>query len=208
MLFVPRSLVVLSVLLVSGCAVHTNDPLSDPLTADADESLYGHWLETKKEDGKTRELHAFIGKHTTKGNPKSIMEIALVYWQIDEKTVQSDRLLYFTTSAIAKTSYINLMVDSAPDFSLSGVGSYAKWTKNEKRACVIFRYSCDGKKLELWSAKESKAALKKLSEAGEVKLIHRDKEEFVTSDSLVKYLAKNGGESLFNDPAWTFSKVP
>ncbi len=211
MLFVSRWLLIFGVLFITGCpTVQTTQPLSDPLTAEPDESLYGHWLATEKEDGKTRELHAFIGKHTTKENPEAIMEVWVIHWEREDKKLDGG-LYYFTVTRIGKASYMNLIGVDTPSvgskdmpLSLSAVGSYAAWTKNEKKKCGIVRYSYEGNKLQIWVPTDVKQALKGLSEAGELKLIG----EVVTIDSLVRYLRKNKGEELFNKLARTFSKIP
>src|SRR4051794_18523381 len=62
---------VLLPLLATGCAIRTNQPLSDPATARPEASLYGHWVATTKKEGKTSEIHFFIGAHDVKGNPTS-----------------------------------------------------------------------------------------------------------------------------------------
>jgi hypothetical protein len=206
MLCSPRWLLAFAAFLLTGCTIRTTDPLSDPITAKPDESLYGHWLATEKDsDGKTSEVHVFIGKHTTKGNPASLMEYQGIRWNVDEKTVTGgDSTFYFTVTRIGKTSYLNVLEEKgSASIRLSEAGSYTNWAKNDKRRCTILRYSCDGKELRVWNAKDAESKVKNLSEAGQVTAT----EKVVTADSLSQYLKKNGGERLFDELVFTFSKV-
>ena len=201
MLLVHRWAVVLVLLALAGCTVDTTEPLSDPVTTAPDVSLYGHWVQKDA----TSEIHAFIGKHTTKDNPNSIMEIVKITRNTDDKQIEAGPTGYFTVSRVGNTSYMNLLAEKGDSkLSLSQAGSYAKWAKNDKKRCAVRRYKCDGMKLQVWTAKTPREALKKLSEAGEVKMI----DEVVTADSLVRYLQKAGGEVLFNELLETWSKVP
>ena len=193
------------VLFVAGCGVRVTQPLSDPSTSEADESLYGHWLETVKQDGKVGEFHVFIGKHWTQGNPKAIMELGSIGWCPDDKQVKSYPTAYFTVTRIGRDTYMNLIGGpSSPDFSLSDEGSYAKWIANEKKTCEVFRYVCDGKTFQAWTVADVDAKLKSLREAGDLKMVGG----VVTSDSLVGYLGKNGGEKLFDKKGFDFRKIP
>lgn len=210
MLSLSRSTILFATLLVAGCTVKTNQPLSDPWTTEPDESLYGHWLSTKKENGKVCELHAFVGKHQTKENPRSIMEFVMIGWEVDDKRVSNENSVgYFTVTRIGKTSYMNLIEPGGTTkFSLSQAGSYAMWAKDRERTCTVVRYSCDGKKLQVWNAKERDAVVKKLSIARELKDGFGRVSVIVTAESLARYLQENGGEGLFDDLVVTFSKVP
>jgi hypothetical protein len=200
-------LFLLCVLLTPGCTVDTTEPLSDPATAKPDESLYGHWISRSEGPAKTSESHAFIGKHTTKGNPGGIIEVARVDWDPDAKTVRQPPRIYLTVSRIGETSYMNLFWSKVGgDLSLDSEGSYGQWKKDEMKRCTILRYQCDSKTLQVWSARKAEDQLRDLSNAGDLKLVH-DKTT-VTPDSLVRYLQKNGGEQLFNDPMPVYRKVP
>jgi hypothetical protein len=206
MLRSPLWLLAFVAFLFTGCTVTTTGPLSDPGKAEPDESLYGHWVATEKDsDGKTSEIHFFIGKHTTKGNPASILECKGIRWNVDDKTVSgSDSTGYLTVTRIGKTSYLNLFeVKDAASVSLVEPGSYTNWAKNDKRRCTVLRYSCDGKELRVWNAKDAESKVKKLNEAGDLKVT----DKLVRADSLVQYLKKNGGDGLFDELVFTFSKV-
>lgn len=192
-------LVLLIGLSLLGCDLETSQPLSDPLTAEADEAMYGHWIATQKEqDGTISELHVFIGKHTVKGNPESIMEFVGVGWSPNKFEISgSDDKAYFTVTRIGKTSYLNL-------FAVSGemtpprrikMGDYKKWASDEKRKCTIVRYQCDGKTLRVWNV-NSKIE-KRLKEEKQLELDERGG-DIVSIESLIRYLRKYGGDELFD----------
>jgi hypothetical protein len=207
MLYSPRVFFLLCVLLTPGCTVDTTEPLSDPATAKPDESLYGHWISKSEGPGKTGEDHAFIGKHTTQGNPRGIIEVARVDWEPAGNKVYQPPRIYLTVSRIGETSYMNLFyAKGGADLSLDAKGSYEQWKKDPMRRCMILRYRCDGKTLQIWTARKAEDQLRDLSKAGELKLVGDP--TTVTADSLHRYLQKNGGEQLFNDPMPVYRKVP
>jgi hypothetical protein len=185
---------------MTGCAVQTTQPLSDPGTAKPDESLYGHWVETKKVMDKTRELHVFVGKHTTKKNPGAIMEAVLVDWDVEAKRVKGEDPLYFTLTHIGKASYMNLIGDKpGRGFNLKEEGSYEKWTKSENRRCTIVRYSCDGKQLRIWTTTQAD----KLGKMRDLRVA----DGILDSDRFAVYLRDKGGEGVFDELYMTLDKV-
>src|SRR5262245_13245585 len=103
-------LALLPVLLGAKCELVTRAHLADPLKAEPDASLYGHWVRTEKEQGKTRDFHVFIGKHSVKGNPGSIMEACTITWEKDELKVVSDgSKIYFMATPIGGSTYFCVM---------------------------------------------------------------------------------------------------
>src|SRR5262245_27591834 len=107
MLLVHRWAVVLVLLALAGCTVDTTEPLSDPVTAAPDVSLYGHWV---RKDA-TSEIHAYIRKHTTKDYPNSIMEIVKITRNTDDKQIEAGPTGYFTVSRVGNTSYMNRLAE-------------------------------------------------------------------------------------------------
>jgi hypothetical protein len=198
-------------LLAAGCILETNEPLTDPLNAKADPNMYGHWVaspETNDEAGE--ELHLFIGKHHEKGNPNSIMDCVMVNWKTKTREVgDGSRKMYFTASKIGQESYLNLLIakgeEDSPD--LSQENSYAQWVANKNHRCNILRYSCDGEILRLWNYNND--VLKQLCKQKQLTPIETDgKDEHVTTESLLKYLEKNGGEKLFSEAMFEAKKAP
>jgi hypothetical protein len=201
-----RIVLLLPLVFTAGCVIRTTQPLSDPVTAEADESLYGHWIAVRREpDGTTHEAHLFIGKHAVKGEPESIMEFAGVGWSRDKLQVMgAGRIAYFTVTRIGKTGYLNVFEVKGecdrPD--LSGQGSYKRWTSNEKRLCTILRYQCDGRRLIVWNVNEKANTLERLTSEKQLDVV----DGIVTIESLVRYLRKNGGDTLFDHQAFVAQK--
>jgi hypothetical protein len=180
-------------LLGANCELVTKAPLSDPLKAEPDASLLGHWVQSKLENGKARELHLFVGRHSVKGNPNSIMEAVMIEWHKDEQKIVPDRSYYFTTARIGESSYLSMLKVEDIPVQLKTPGSYETWTKSEKRRCTILRYECSAGKLSLWNVNEK--ALDKLQKDGHLK----ETDGAIAVDELGQYLRKNGGEELFGD---------
>lgn len=195
----------------TGCGVETNQPLADPATAEADASLYGHWIAIDPTN-KNHEEHLFIGTHKVKSHPESIMEAAWVIWSSDTKTMNlpiAKGPLYFTSTRIGRWSYLNLFSirkgkvgedNEAAD--LHSPADYQKWTRDRKHTCIITRYQCNEKTLEFWDMTEPIAKLDRLKKAGDLTVIR----ELITAESLVRYLRKHGGDALFDKKVMTFVK--
>jgi hypothetical protein len=203
-----RMVLLLPLAFATGCVITTTQPLSDPLTAEADESLYGHWIASERQsDGTTHETHLFIGKHTVDGEPESIMEYAGVGWNRDKlQAMGGGRNVYFTVARICKYSYMNLFqIEGERDTpDLSAQGSYRRWASNEKRRCWVFRYQCDGRQLTVWTVKDAAKTMKRLADERQLDVT----DNVVTIESLVRYLRKNGGSTLFSEQMFVFHKSP
>lgn len=211
MLSIGKWFLIFGFLLITGCGmISVTQPLSDPLTAEPDETLYGHWLNRSE----AKETHVFIGKHRlTSGElPESIMEFTMTMWDADDNRVIVVTSGYFTVTHIGKYSYINFLqrkkeADKIRDYSftdLSDTWYYEDWTKNKNKVVFILRYSNEDKKIQVWFTDQDKDFVKILVNAGKLKLV----DGVVTADSLVRYLRKNGGEELFNSKPSFFTKVP
>lgn len=200
MLCKSRWFVVFAFLFITGCGtLKTTQPVSDPLTAERDQSLYGHWLVKEKR----REVHLFIGKPKTSSEdlPESIMEFVMTEWRSDDNTVGDTMSAYFTVSRIGKTSYINLFQFSADIDVQPSINGYKDWIKDPKKRVVILRYSVEGNNFLLLNA----PSLDKIRKVKELKFIDNDT---VTVDSLVRYLRKNGEDFPIDQPDFRFKKVP
>ena len=217
--------------LLSGCGVASTHPLTDPLTAEPDKSLYGHWVgkPTKKPlDGS--EIHLFIGtsgKQVGKsGGLSPFMEIAGVLWGGDElQTIWASLSSYATVSRIGKSSYVNLYGILSVDGKLEGnlldsvvspeksKWEYKDWENHPRKFIMILRYVVQGNRLTIWPASEDDKKQKILLEAGELQQGERifpgsKTTKEITYDSLFRYLrSHDGGVELFGE-ATTFTKVP
>lgn len=189
-------------LALAGC-VETDGLLSDPADGAPDPSLYGHWVAKQVEGGVTTEFHAFIGKHKTAGNPKGLMDLQLTAYTPQENTVERGEYTYLCVTKLGKAAYLNL-IPAPADFDTAE--QYAKWSKEAKKIAIV-RYECDGKTIKIWlgdTSDKSEDRIKKLVKAGEL----TKKEHVVGAQGLAKYLAKDGGEELFDELFLTFTKVP
>jgi hypothetical protein len=156
--------VVISFILLSGCDL--DKPLSDPATAKVDQNLLGHWVSDPYEQGDSVVTgHLFVGKHTTKGNPNSIMEAIFVLHDAKGSTIRLESKLFdsgssskvcFSVTEIDGVSYANtfwnrLKTGSQPESYEVAVldihEGYKKWEQNPNRSCRVFRYKTDGKQL-------------------------------------------------------------
>jgi hypothetical protein len=203
-----RIVVLMAALLCAGCVLETDQPLSDPVTSEADPSMYGHWVVPARPDEETgHELHLFIGKHKTEQNPSSIMECVMVAWETKSLAIDGKpSKLCFTISEIGKDRYLNLLgtEDEKEPTDFSQEGSYAKWASDKNRRSAIVRYSCDGTTLKLWNFDNT--TLKRLSKE---KVLERegDGDGLVISKSLLTYLQKEGGEKLFGNSMFEAKKL-
>jgi hypothetical protein len=189
-------------LALAGC-VETDGLLSDPADGTPDPSLYGHWVAKQVEGGVTTEFHAFIGKHKTAGNPKGLMDLQLTAFTPQENGVERGEFTYVCVTKLGKSAYLNL-IPAPADFDTAE--QYTKWSKEPKKVAIA-RYECDGKTIKIWLAdtsKKSEDRIKQLVQAGELK----KKDHVQDAASLATYLAKNGGEELFDELFLTFTKVP
>ena len=193
----------------SGCVLETAQPLSDPMTAKPDDLMLGRWL--VKADGKDRidDIYIFIGKHSTRGNPESIMEYGDVVWNPREFKMALGKPMFFTVTRIGQTSYLNLfflekkgMGEQIPDLLLPG--SYQQYAGDPKRYTAIFRYFCDGKKLQLWNIDKKQNLQDKFVKNKLLDVVGNR----VTLDSLEKYLRKHGGDVLFDSLVFEAQKLP
>ena len=195
-------LLLLPTLLAAECPLITNAPLSDPLTSEPDASLYGHWI--GKLENSDHEAHLFIGKHSVEGNPEGIMEAYLIKWdRKDHHISPQDTMMYFTVARVGESDYwcIFLSSDDKDKSPKLDVGdSYKRWAKSDKRLCAVFRYKCDAKGLKLWAVKDD--VITKLEKDGQLK----QSESGLAVDSAVRYLRKNGGETLFTEEIASFAK--
>jgi hypothetical protein len=205
-----RILFIFSTIFVSGCAVLTTQPLSDPLTAETDPNLLGHWVETFTVDGVAKEIHYFIGKHTTVNNPESIMECVSIEWQPKENQFTFHKeTWYFSVANINNQKYASIFANKDendyPPPALNYEGSYEDWATSKNKRCWILRYQCDGKTLQVWGEKDLKDRLEAMIKNGQLK----GHDGTITVDSLVKYLRKYGGNDLFNESGGRiFKKIP
>jgi hypothetical protein len=204
----PLIAVMFSLVFAGGCLLGTDEPLSDPATAEADPSMYGHWVVPPRADDETgEEIHLFIGQQDVKGNPKSIMNCAFVNWKTKQQQVGSTKFS-FTMSRVGNESYVNLFFvagDQEPS-DLSEEGSYAKWTDNKQHCCAVLRYSCDGKVLRFWNYE--KDVYTQLLKDKQLESTKRGTEECAKASSVVAYLEKNGSEKLFKNFMFEAHKVP
>lgn len=175
--------------LLTGCLVDA--PLSDPANAELDEQLLGHWTATQG----TTETHLFIGRHSTKGNPASVIEVREMAYDTKEmKTVPSAKTYYGSITTIGKLKFVNKFHETVSETAdLSGPGSYERWTKLAKRSCNIFKYEIDGNNLNVSSAELGKYG--DLVKSGDLK----QQEGITTVASLLAYLHRTGGAALFSE---------
>lgn len=205
-----RWLIVFAFLFITGCTtILTNQPLSDPWTAEPDQSLYGHWF-AKQADGE--EVDLYIGKGSK--SPESIMEFVKVLYfaKKSELVVDQPWTGYISVSRINGSSYMNILIDRKPEDKKlsyrSNTWHYEDWIKNPSKLVSILKYRVTGDKLMLWGAKDGEILERKTREAKDIKILYKYKNEsIVDSTSLVRYLHKNGGEDLF-DTAVSFIRVP
>ncbi len=105
--------VIMTVLVVlGGCTpIHITQPLSNPMTEEPDQLLYGHWV--AKQD--TEESHIFIGESRKLAGSisKPFMEFAMVHWKGGSSKVTSPPFAgYLTVTRIGKYSYVNIFRQS------------------------------------------------------------------------------------------------
>ncbi len=217
-----RALFVLCLALICFCGcnptgVVTDRPLSDPLTAEADESLYGHWGGVWTIENDAMEVHAFIGPHVVKDNPEGLMEAAMTIIDPLKHGIESSHKAYFTVSKIGKSSYVSFFDDpvgSGPGnhLNLSQPGSYAK-QKDLLTRFFVTKYHVDNDTLDIWLVKNQEEvsqiekALEELKESSQLKA-NEEAKSLITYDSLVVYLRKNGGDKLFTAKPMTLKRIP
>ena len=97
---------------LGGCTpIHITQPLSNPMTEEPDQLLYGHWV--AKQD--TEESHIFIGESRKLAGSisKPFMEFAMVHWKGGSSKVTSPPFAgYLTVTRIGKYSYVNIFRQS------------------------------------------------------------------------------------------------
>jgi hypothetical protein len=204
----PLLAVMLSFVFAGGCLLGTDEPLSDPATAEPDPSVYGHWVvPVRADDEAGEEVHLFIGKQEVDGNPKSIMDCVFVNWKTKKQQVGSIKFS-FTASRVGNESYLNLFCDDGQKelADLAEKGSYAKWAGDQQHGCAILRYSCDGKALRCWNY--DKDVYAQLLKDKQFERSDRGAGECVKANSLVAYLEKNGSEKLFKNFMFEAHKAP
>lgn len=193
------SLIVAICFFATGCDV--DKPLSDPATAEIDEQLLGHWAGVlESDDGSQSKIHLFIGKHSTKGNPESIMEALGVEYNIKEMRVESGtnkvQKMYFSVTTIGKLKLLNVYHNALSEkggLDLSEKGSFDKWAENMGRSCSILKYETDGKQLRLIPLDNKK--LEQLTKDG----ILEKKNDRIRASSLIAYLRKSDGKGMFSN---------
>lgn len=196
---------VLSVLMVAGC--DTDAPLSDPSTSILDEALLGHWSGLHGDTS----LHLFVGRHVVVGNPESIVEILGI--EIDPKSRRFESIadsqgtnpiprLYGSFTRIKDQAFLSVFFSGGNPADLSSENSFAKWSHDPKRNCVTIRYQTDGQQLRF--ATMTGDDFEKAANRGDL----RQKDGLVTAESLVAYVERTGGRSVFNDEPVTFQKLP
>lgn len=205
-----RILVLFAALIGAGCVLETDEPLSDPASAEADPSMYGHWVvppQPGEQNG--NEIHMFIGKHEQEQNPEGIMECASIPWNPKNLTIGGKpSKFYFTVTKIGKERYMNVLRDKDEKelIDLSEKGSYARWAANKDHRCAIFRYMCDGKTLQICNHEFN--VLKRLTKDKVLARNEVEGDEYCTTESLLKYLNKEGGETLFPQVQIEAKKTP
>lgn len=220
------SFIMVMFVLLSGCeGVVTNQPLSDPMTAEPDKSLYGHWINKHKTNKSSASLdledHLFIAesKKMAGSISKPFMEWLLIRWD----TYAGSKKMYVfsgygTVSQIGNFSYINLYhlategeeEDKIKLNSISDDWQYEEWLKHPKRVVGIGMYSVKGTKVTFWDV--DRKVEEKLIEMGDLKTDDSILRKFkgfdvITFDSLFGYLRKHGGANLFKESR-EFTKVP
>ena len=202
-----------------GCDGEVDQPLSDPMTAEADEDLLGHWRGNfDAEDKKAKVfMNLFIGKHKEKGNPDSIMELLCVTEDLSNKTIggfnqenffgqtRNAKVVFFSISVIGKLKFINLFWDTDKSLLVfhNNLGSYKKWAKSETRSCSVFEYKTDGDKLTITPVQTTaKFTMSELVKAGELE----EENKKITASSLIKYI-KSNGTGKFAKFKWVLRKI-
>jgi hypothetical protein len=205
-----RAILLTAALLGAGCVLQSDEPLSDPATAEADPSMYGHWVVPPQPDDKTgHEIHLFIGKHKPEQNPQGIMECAMIAW--DTKTLMIDgkpSKFCFTITEVGKDRYLNMLghKDEKEPTDFSEEGSYAKWAGDKNHRSAIFRYACDGTTLQIWNYDSS--MLKRLVKEKAIDRSSVDGDDYYIAKSLLKCLEKEDGEKLFSNVVFEAKKAP
>jgi len=211
---------VLVLLILTGCdnPIFITQPLSDPMTEEPDQTLYGHWVAKGKDIGSDiyegSELHFFIGASERTAGPAAqpFMEYVVVLWGATKSRAYTESG-YMTVSRIGSSSYINvyLLRKDAKDLEhhlLNDEWRYADWSQNKKKLVGIFRYTVQGNRATLW--RQSEKVQKKLIESGELKNAKGSDisdQQLVTFDSLFRYLLKNEGAIHF-DLGTSLTRVP
>lgn len=147
---------------LTGCAIITSEPLSDPLTAQPNPSLYGHWVGTLQN---REEIHLFVSPRKSKEStssenhkardPDSIMEWAMIRWSPAKNTLDSTASGYFTVTRIGPSTYLNILTCNdllaAPQNQRNDEWYYERWVQTPTRCVSVLAYTVGESRLTLKS---------------------------------------------------------